>query len=32
VIGYIFSKNGIDIETEYEEEDLWNAFYDSLGA
>jgi hypothetical protein len=32
VIGYIYSKNGKDIETEYEEEELWEAFYDSLGA
>ena len=32
VIGYIYSKNGKDIETEYEEEELYDAFYDSLGA
>jgi len=32
LIGYIFSKNGKDIEIEYEEEELWDAFYDSLGA
>ena len=32
VIGYIYSKSGKDIETEYEEEELWDTFYDSLGA
>jgi hypothetical protein len=32
VIGYVYSKSGKDIETEYDEEELWNAFYDSLGA
>jgi hypothetical protein len=32
VIGYIYSKSGKDIETEYEEDELYDAFYDSLGA
>ena len=32
LIGYIYSKSGKDIETEYEEEELWDAFYNSLGA
>jgi hypothetical protein len=32
VIGYIYSKSGKDIETEYEENELLDAFYDSLGA
>ena len=32
VIGYIYSKSGKDIETEYEENELWDAFYDSLGS
>lgn len=32
VIGYIYSKNDKDIETEYKEEELYDAFYDSLGA
>ena len=32
VIGYMYSKSGKDIETEYEEEELWEKFYDSLGA
>jgi hypothetical protein len=32
VIGYVYSKSGKDIEIEYEEEELWDAFYDSLGA
>lgn len=32
VIGYIYSKNGKDIETEYTEDELYDVFYDSLGA
>lgn len=32
MIGYIYSKSGKDIETEYNEEELRDAFYDSLGA
>lgn len=32
VIGYIYSKSGKDIETEYEEEELYDVFYNSLGA
>lgn len=30
VIGYIYSKSGKDIELEYDEEELWDAFFDSL--
>lgn len=32
VIGYIYSKNDKDIETEYTEDELYDVFYDSLGA
>ena len=32
VIGHIYSKSGKDIETEYEEDELLDAFYDSLVA
>jgi hypothetical protein len=32
MIGYIYSKSGKDIETEYDEEELREAFYDSLKA
>ena len=31
-IGYIYSKSGKDIENEYDEEELWDVFYDSLGS
>lgn len=31
-IGYIYSKSGKDIETDYTEEQLLDAFYDSLGS
>ncbi len=31
IIGYIYSKNNEDIETKYNEDDLQNAFYNSLG-
>ena len=32
VIGYIYSKSGKDIETEYTDDELYDAFYDSLEA
>ena len=31
-IGYIYSKSGKDIENEYDDEELWDVFYDSLGS